>query len=167
MRRVFRVYVRTAIMLFVLIKRLSQLATWIVTGGRKSAAAPCAIEPTAHAVAPAVAGFEQRLEPELELRPLLAPRAQRPVDFQLAARLASVAHLNTRAGRVPNSRQRPNAQAKVMPKLVNHAPKRSAITTQKPRIASRPVVAVQAENVTQLQLESRCIPLEVRIARAA
>lgn len=107
--------------------------------------------------APAVAGFVYRLPTP-------------PTDFQLPARLASVARLNTPAGRVPYSRPAAGAKGKMMPKAAASARQRS-----KP--ASYPTLQRQSNSVAAAGTASavvdiasarrRCIPLEVRIKQAA
>ena len=143
-------------MLSAMTRLLSRFWAW--ASGVERPRADAAIPITA-APATAVAGFVYRLEPALEITT--------PVDFHLSARLASVAHLNTRAGRLPSKRQRPNTNEKAMPKLQQQLPKRSVIGAQKPRFSKAMTTNQGAQVVTLIQPTSRCIPLDIRIARAA
>ena len=105
---------------------------------------------------PAVAGFVSRLPPP-------------PADFHLSARLASVAHLNTRSGRVPALRGRRPAAAKAVPKLVPATRKRSPIPHQRVRPTAPTVAPIAADVVAMAKQPaiSRCIPLDIRIELAA
>ena len=103
--------------------------------------------------ATAVAGFLQRTQP--------------PTNFHLAARLASVSHLNTKAGRIPCSRQRPDARSKQMPKLQPRVVKRSTAPATKPLIAMAAQPLAQQNVVALINPAARCVPLDIRIARAA
>lgn len=128
-------------------------------GGRSSqpqSAAAVMVMPTAaqpEQPGPAVAGFVLRL-------PL------RPTNFHLPARLASVAHLNTRAGRIPTSRGGRTPAIKAMPKLQDQQRKRSAPPIARPVAASRAVTTARIIALP-LNTKSRCIPLDIRIAKAA
>ena len=103
--------------------------------------------------ATAVAGFLQRIE--------------RPTNFHLAARLASVSHLNTKAGKIACSRQRPDARSKQMPKLQPRVPKRNAAAGRNQRVAIAAMPLVQPNVITLTQPTARCVPLDIRTARAA
>jgi hypothetical protein len=121
--------------------------------GRRSR--PVSVTPAREAiVSPAVAGFVFRLAP--------------PVDFQLAARLASVAHLNTKAGRIPTSRGRPATNSKPIPKLQPATRKRAPTQAAKMRGPAKIEVARNAQVIAiQTPSNSRCIPLDIRIQQAA
>ncbi len=106
-----------------------------------------------HSPATMVAGFLQRIE--------------QPANFHLAARLASVSHLNTKAGRTPCSRQRPDARCKQIPKLLPRVVKRNAATGQKPRVAIAAMPLAQPNIITLTQPTARNMRLDIRIARAA
>ena len=101
---------------------------------------------------------------------LVATKSNQPIlpaiDFHLSSRLASVAHLNTKAGRMPCPRNRPDARAKVMPKRLQITPKRCAINPAKKRSATSSTPA-QVEIIRLLQPQPRCVPLDIRIAQAA
>ncbi|MEQ1615722.1 MAG: hypothetical protein ABL904_23450 [Hyphomicrobiaceae bacterium] len=105
--------------------------------------------------APAVAGFVHRFVP--------------PVDFQLSARLASVAHLNTKIGRIPRTTCPPQPNAKAIPKSTGSNRKRSKLHMSTNSItAARAVKAQKSAKLFQLPApQSRRIPLEIRIAQAA
>ena len=105
---------------------------------------------------PAVAGFVFRQAPP-------------PVDFHLSARLASVAHLNTRAGRIPAHRGRRPAATKAVPKLVPATRKRSPIPHQPVRTTAQTIAPIAAEVVVMPRqpATSRCIPIDIRIEQAA
>ena len=143
-------------MLSAIRRQLSRVWAWVtgVKRPRADAKIPMIIAPST-----AVAGFVYRLEP--------TSATTTATEFHLSARLASVAHLNTRAGRVPSNRQRPNTTNKAMPKLQQHLPKRSVISAQKPRYSKAVNMNQGAQVVALIQPTSRCIPLDIRIARAA
>ncbi len=103
---------------------------------------------------PAVAGFVLRLPPP-------------PTNFHLAARLASVAHLNTRAGRAPYVPTQPVTAAKAMPTVTTASRKRGAMA---PAVTKRPslVRGKPSNNVVALPTAAaRCIALADRIKNAA
>ncbi len=143
-------------MLSAMTRQLSRFWAWAtgVERPRTEASIPMIAAP-----ATAVAGFVYRFESTTEITA--------SVDFHLSARLASVAHLNTRAGRVPSKRQRLNTNDKAMPKLQHQLPKRSLIGAQKPRFSKAIDTSQNSCIVTLIQPTNRCIPLDVRIARAA
>jgi len=143
-------------MLLKLLKKLFR--PWLrLFAGRGRSASVFAVRATIAsppAPAPAVAGFVQRVAP--------------PADFHLAARLASVAHLNTRTGRIPASSGKRTANTKAVPKLQPATRKRTTV----PATVIRSRAAVQTARSAQVlpmpkASRSRCIPLDIRIQQAA
>jgi hypothetical protein len=102
---------------------------------------------------PSVAGFLQRVQPS--------------TNFHLAARLASVSHLNTKSGRTPCARQRPDTRCKQIPKLLPRVVKRNAATKPRPRVATAEMRSPQPNIVTLTQPTARCAHLDIRLAQAA
>jgi hypothetical protein len=139
-------------MLLALLKRLLRL--WLFAGADRPTTVTVVRETIAPPPAPAVAGFVLRLAP--------------PADLHLAARLASVAHLNTKAGRIPAARGKPAANSKAMPKLQPATRKRSPVQTSAIRgPATMPPVRNAQVVPMQKTSGSRCIPLDIRIQQAA
>ncbi len=150
-------------MLTVMFRLLSRMLVW--PGGKRRAEPapklpPAAAAVAATALAPAVAGFVHRIAP--------------PADFRLAARIAGVAYLNTRAGRIPRPRGRVQPNTKPIPKLVSAAHKNSKNGKSSKLHAPRPPIVVRGRkpdntNVVPLRptTVSQCVPLEARIRLAA
>jgi hypothetical protein len=131
--------------------RFAQLRNWLF-GPRTAATISPSMATTAPATA--VAGYLHRLVV--------------PVEFQLSARLSSVAHLNTRAGRVPHCPGQRRTNAKDQPKVQNPCRKRSKVSAPQPRFAAGAPAKQNSAAIIQLPASgSRRIPLDVRIARAA
>ena len=141
-------------MLLKLFKKLCRPWIWLFAGRRRPAAVIVVRETIAAAPAPAVAGFVFRLAP--------------PADLHLAARLASVAHLNTKVGRIPASRGKRAAHSKAIPKLQPATRKRAPAPTSRMRGPAK-IQATEAAQALPMQppSSSRCIPLDIRIQRAA
>jgi hypothetical protein len=144
-----------------MLSRVVQCWTWLrglLSRNARAAADEVPPAPVAAAftvAAPAVAGFVHRI-------------AAPPVDFHLAARIASVAHLNTRAGRSPATRPQRAPATKAIPKLQQAGRKRSPVPTQRPlpraQSAAEPTGVV---TMSRTAPRSRCVPLDIRIAEAA
>jgi hypothetical protein len=141
-------------MLFLPLNRLSMLWRRLFAGRSRPAAVTEVREAIVSAPAPAVAGFAYRLGP--------------PAEFQLAARLASVAHLNTKAGRIPATRGKRAVNAKTIPKLQPATRKRAPTPAAKLRGSAKIEISRNAQVIAmQTPSNSRCIPLDIRIQQAA
>jgi hypothetical protein len=147
-------------MLSVLLVPFSKLRRWLfgqpAAERNKPPITVVAIEPIGSA--PAVAGFLLCLE----------SRAESRVDFYLSARLASVAQLNTKAGRAPYKCLQRIAPVKPIPSAQAANGKRCKAAVSKPRIVSRELEkSISATVIEMPAAASRRIPLDVRIAQAA